>query len=57
MVMSWIKDYKDKRTTAAEAVKVIASGHDVHIHPGCAEPISLVEAMTARAPELQGVRV
>ena len=57
MVMTWIKEYKDKRTTAAEAVKVIASGHDVHIHPGCAEPISLVEAMTARASELQGVRV
>jgi 4-hydroxybutyrate CoA-transferase len=57
MAMSWIKEYKDKRTTAAEAVKVIESGDNVHIHPGCAEPISLVEAMTARGPELEDVRV
>ncbi|NIT36145.1 MAG: 4-hydroxybutyrate CoA-transferase [candidate division Zixibacteria bacterium] len=55
--MSWIKEYKDKRTTAAEAVKVIESGDHVHVHPGCAEPISLVEAMTARAGELKDVKV
>jgi acetyl-CoA hydrolase len=55
--MSWIKDYKEKRTSAAEAVKVIKSGDNVHVHPGCATPITLVEAMAARADELSGVRV
>ncbi|UCH79011.1 MAG: acetyl-CoA hydrolase/transferase family protein [Candidatus Coatesbacteria bacterium] len=55
--MSWIKDYKAKRTTAAEAVKVIKSGDNVHVHPGCATPITLVEAMASRADELSGVRV
>ncbi len=57
MVMSWLEDYKNKRTTAAEAVKVIKSGDNVHVHPGCATPITLVEAMTARAPELEDVKV
>ncbi len=57
MVMSWLEDYKNKRTTAAEAVKVIKSGDNVHVHPGCATPITLVEAMTARAPELENVKV
>jgi acetyl-CoA hydrolase len=57
MGMSWLESYKSKLTTAEEAVKVIKSGDNVHIHPGCAEPISLVEAMTARAEELEDVRV
>ncbi len=57
MPMSWLEEYKSKLTTAAEAVKVITSGDHVHIHPGVAEPISLVNAMAARAGELWDVRV
>lgn len=55
--MGWLEDYKAKLTTVEEAVKVIKPGDNVHIHPGVAEPISLVNAMTARAPELRDVRV
>jgi len=57
MAMAWLEDYKAKLTTAADAVRVIKSGDHVHIHPGVAEPISLVAAMTARAAELRDVRV
>ncbi len=57
MVMSWLEDYKSKLTTAADAVKVITSGDNVHVHPGCATPLSLVAAMAARAGELWDVRV
>lgn len=42
---------------AAEAVSGIASGERVFIGSGAAEPVSLVEAMTARAAELRGVNV
>lgn len=55
--MRWINDYKAKRTTAEEAVKIIKSGDTVYIHPGCAEPERLVHAMVARAPELENVKV
>lgn len=44
-------------TTPEKVVKAIQSGDNVHIHPGCAEPITLVDAMTARAAELTDVKV
>jgi acyl-CoA hydrolase len=44
-------------TSAAAAVAGIASGDRVFIGSGAAEPVSLVEAMTDRAPELRDVNV
>lgn len=44
-------------TSAAESVAEIASGDRVFIGSGAAEPVSLVEAMTDRAPELRDVNV
>jgi 4-hydroxybutyrate CoA-transferase len=44
-------------TTAEEAVEVIRSGHRVFIHSIAAAPRLLIEAMTARGPELRGVEV
>lgn len=44
-------------STAEDAVASISSGDRVFIGSGAAEPISLVEAMTARAPELRDVNV
>lgn len=41
----------------AEAVAQIASGQRVFIGSGAAEPVSLVEAMTARSSELRDVNV
>ncbi len=55
--MNWMQDYQAKRTTAAEAVKIIKSNDTVYIHPGCAEPEQLVRAMVDRAPELENVKV
>ncbi|NBB76147.1 MAG: 4-hydroxybutyrate CoA-transferase [Bacteroidetes bacterium] len=49
--------YKSKLTTAEEAVKVIQSGDRVYVHSVAAAPQQLVDAMTARAPELRDVEV
>jgi len=49
--------YERKFVTAAEAVAVIRSGDRVYIHPGCAVPQVLVEAMVERYQELQDVEV
>ncbi len=55
--MSWLDDYRAKRTTAAEAVAGIRSGERVYIGGGCAVPHGLVEALTARADELTDVEI
>jgi 4-hydroxybutyrate CoA-transferase len=46
-----------KYTTAEEAVKMIKSGDRVYVHSVAAAPHVLIEAMTARAPELRHVEV
>ena len=48
--MSWIDQYRSKLMTASEAVSCVESDMRVYIHPGCAEPEALVEALMARAP-------
>ena len=49
--------YERKFVNAAEAVSVIRSGDRVYIHPGCAVPQVLVDAMVARYEELYDVEV
>jgi len=49
--------YGRKFVTAAEAVSVIQSGDRVYIHPGCAGPQVLIDAMVERYTELQDVEV
>lgn len=49
--------YERKFVTAEEAVSVIRSGDRVYIHPGCAVPQVLVDAMVARYKELHDVEV
>jgi 4-hydroxybutyrate CoA-transferase len=51
------RKYERKFVTAAEAVSVIQSGDRVYIHPGCAVPQVLVDAMVERYEELQDVEV
>ena len=53
----WLEEYRRKLTTPAEALKVVNSGDRVYIHPGCAEPESLVEALVARKDELHDVEI
>ena len=55
--MSWIDQYRSKLVTASEAVSCVESGMRVYIHPGCAEPEALVEALMARAPYVKDVEV
>ncbi len=51
------KKYKHKYVTADEAVRIIKSGDRVYIHPGCAFPEILVDAMARRKDELYDVEV
>ena len=55
--MSWMDQYRSKLVTAGEAVSCVESGMRVYIHPGCAEPEALVEALIGRAPFVQDVEV
>jgi 4-hydroxybutyrate CoA-transferase len=55
--MSWIEQYRSKLVTAHEAVSCVESGMRVYIHPGCAEPEALVEALIGRAPFVKDVEV
>lgn len=54
---SWLGAYQRKLTTPEEALKVVQSGQRVYIHPGCAEPESLVEALVALKDELENVEI
>jgi len=49
--------YSRKLTTADEAVKMIKSGDNVVIQPGCAVPLELIHAMVRRKDELENVTV
>ncbi len=55
--MNWLELYKSRLTTAASAVEAIKSRDRVYIHQGCSQPHDLVEALTARGPELYDVEV
>jgi acyl-CoA hydrolase len=55
--MSWIDHYRSKLKTATEAVACVESNMRVYIHPGCAEPEALVEALIARAPFVKNVEI
>ena len=55
--MSWETEYSSKLQTAEQALQFLKSGMRVYIHPGCAEPETLVEAMMERAPELHDVDI
>ncbi|HUL44491.1 MAG TPA: acetyl-CoA hydrolase/transferase C-terminal domain-containing protein [Bacteroidota bacterium] len=55
--MNWLERYRSKLKTPAEAVRLIRSGQRVYVHPGCAVPEVLVNAMCARAQDLENVEV
>ena len=55
--MPWEADYSRKLQTADEALRLVQSGMRVYIHPGCAEPETLVEALMRRGPGLHDVEV
>jgi acyl-CoA hydrolase len=55
--MSWQDDYKKKVKGPADALACVRPEMRVYIHPGCAEPETLVEALIARAPDLHDVEI
>lgn len=55
--MSWTEQYHQKLKSAAEALASIRSGERVYIHPGCAVPEALVDALLALAPHLANVEI
>jgi 4-hydroxybutyrate CoA-transferase len=55
--MSWQEDYHRKCVTARDALQCVKSRQRVYIHPGCAEPEALVEALMERAPYVQDVEI
>jgi 4-hydroxybutyrate CoA-transferase len=55
--MSWETEYTRKIKTADEALRFLKSGMRVYVHPGCAEPEALVEALMRRGPEVRGVEI
>ncbi len=55
--MSWMKTYESRVTTAEEAVKAIKSGDRIFLTGNCSVPRKLMEALVARAPELEDVEV
>ena len=55
--MRWLEKYKSKIQSPEEAVKLIKSGFRVYVHPGCALPQILVDAMCDRYKELENVEL
>ena len=55
--MDWKTDYAAKRTSAANAVKCVKSGDRVVFAHACGEPLDLVDALVARAGELEHVEI
>ncbi len=54
---TWQKKYNEKAVSADEAVRVIKSGDNVIIQPGCAAPLELIRAMVRRKDELYDVNI
>ena len=55
--MDWKSDYAGKRTTADEALRCVRSGERVVFAHACGEPLDLVDALLARADELEHVEI
>jgi acyl-CoA hydrolase/GNAT superfamily N-acetyltransferase len=53
----WRKKYGHAVLSAADAVARIQSGHRVFVGTGCSQPQVLVDALLARAGELEGVEI
>ncbi len=49
--------FHEKLVTAEEALRAVRSGDCVYVHPGCAAPQRLLDALVARHAELENVRI
>ena len=55
--MDWTGDYAKKVVTAEKALRVVKSGDRVVFAHACGEPLDLVDALVARAGELEHVEI
>jgi 4-hydroxybutyrate CoA-transferase len=55
--MDWAAEYSRKLVTAGDAMKAVKSGDRVVFAHACGEPLDLVDALVARAPELRDVEI
>lgn len=55
--MDWPIRYRNKITTATDALKLVKSGQRICIGSGCGEPQLLVHALIGRAAELKDVEI
>lgn len=53
----WPERYRDKLTTAEEALRVVKSEERVYIGGGCGEPVVLADHLVRRADELRDIEV
>ena len=51
------KVFHEKLVTGEQALKLVKSGDTVYVHPGCACPERLLQALVARREDLENVRV
>ncbi|HSQ60983.1 MAG TPA: acetyl-CoA hydrolase/transferase C-terminal domain-containing protein [Acidobacteriota bacterium] len=51
------KAFHEKLVTAEAALASVRSGDTVYVHPGCAAPVRLLDALVARHAELTDVRI
>jgi acetyl-CoA hydrolase len=51
------KAFHEKLVTAEEALRSVRPGDTVYVHPGCAAPVRLLDALVARHAELTDVRI
>ena len=57
MRRDWKPLYKDRLTSAEQAVEVIQSGQNVLVGSGCAAPQELLRALVKRAPRVSDVEL
>lgn len=55
--MRWIDEYKSKLTNAADAVRLVESGHRVYYSGNAATPFPLIRALVERKNELRDVQL
>jgi len=55
--MHWMDEYRKRRATAEEAVRLVRSGCRIFVSGNAATPFVLLEALAARAAELERVEV
>jgi 4-hydroxybutyrate CoA-transferase len=55
--MDWKSDYAKKVVSPEKAMQVVKSGDRVVFAHACGEPLELVDALVARAPELERVEI